>query len=82
MAGRLKRWTKELNAEFGLEIEILRIDPDELWSDSTSLPFMEKVDALADWYLYNEEKKVPLITCEGKQIEKFDDLARILQIGD
>jgi hypothetical protein len=81
MSRRLKDWILVIKKEFGILIEIIAIDPDELFADKIEFDSMIKVQALADWSMHNSERRVPLAVFDTEKIERFQDLQRMLQAG-
>lgn len=69
----------QVKREFGISLEVLKIDPDKLWADDLDMDIAEKSDALADWAMHKTRNIVPLVVFDGNKIESAEDLFRVLQ---
>ena len=69
-----------IHKEFGITLELVKVNPDELIADNCEFEYMDKVDYLAVWAMHNN-KTVPLLVFNDKKIHCEDDLFRILQEG-
>ena len=81
MSRLLRDWIIEIKKEFGIYIQLIPIDPSDLFADKTELEYMTKVAAFAEWAFHNDQGRIPLAVFEGEKITRLEDLQQVLQAG-